>query len=179
MKLKHICPRCGGTTFETVAHITQTWKVDEYGNFLLALSECDEVTHWPDNDNIWVCSACGTEGLLYSKDYAPLAIPERFAKLDPPLVEIGFVYVNEAKALVEIKNIPVRTLYVDWARNAKDCPPNDVMVTSVTMRDVIDNSAETILTRDPVTGNAIMFDMLAMILAATWPQMSRDFITRA
>lgn len=176
MELKHICPRCGGTTFETVAHITQTWKVDEYGNFLLGLSECDEVIHWPNNDNTWTCSVCGTDGLLYSKDYVPLTIPERFVKLDPTLVEIGFAYINETKNLVEVKNIPVHTLYMDWARKSEECPPNDVMVISVTLKDVSDNFSETVLTRDPVTGNAIMFEMLVSILAVTWPQMSHDSI---
>lgn len=39
------CPKCGNTTFITTAHVTQTWLVDEDGDFIEAKSDCDEVTH--------------------------------------------------------------------------------------------------------------------------------------
>lgn len=41
------CPKCGSTTFIATAHVTQTWLVDEDGDFIEAKSDCDEVTHAP------------------------------------------------------------------------------------------------------------------------------------
>lgn len=38
------CPKCGNTTFIATAHVTQTWLVDEDGDFIEAKSDCDEVT---------------------------------------------------------------------------------------------------------------------------------------
>lgn len=64
MKSKHICPKCGGKAFETPAHVVQMWKVDENGNFLDVVAGCTETTHEPDDDNIWVCCACGAEGVV-------------------------------------------------------------------------------------------------------------------
>lgn len=64
MKSKHICPQCGGTEFTTVAHVTQTWKVDAYGNFIETVTECDEVTHDPDDGNAWFCAECGSEAFI-------------------------------------------------------------------------------------------------------------------
>lgn len=64
MKTKHICPNCGGKEFLTTAHVTQTWKVDEDGDFIEAVSDCDEVTHGPDDGNIWTCVKCGAEGVI-------------------------------------------------------------------------------------------------------------------
>lgn len=61
---KHICPNCGNGRFITVAHVTQSWEVDAFGNFIRAVSQCDEVTHGPDNGNIWTCSKWGTESIM-------------------------------------------------------------------------------------------------------------------
>ena len=178
MQFKHICPRCGGTTFETVAHVAQSWKVDEYGTFLSALSECDEVTHAPDNDNTWTCSVCGSEGRLFSEGYSVLHIPEKFAKLEPTLVEIGFDFLSKEGKPMYAKSMPVQALYRDWIGDTKYCPPNDVMVTSVTLRNLEDSTFETFITRDALTSSAIMFSMLMGILGKTWPGMARGFITR-
>ncbi len=46
--------------FFTVAHVVETWKVDEEGNYLETIST-DETTHRPDPDNTWTCVACNTE----------------------------------------------------------------------------------------------------------------------
>lgn len=67
MKSKHICPRCGGKEFFTTAHVAQEWKVDEEGNFLECTDGCIDVDADPDDDNIWICTKCGAEGVL-SKD---------------------------------------------------------------------------------------------------------------
>lgn len=45
--------------FYTVAHVVQTWKVDEKGHFLEEVST-DEVTHTPNIDNEWRCVVCGS-----------------------------------------------------------------------------------------------------------------------
>ena len=55
------CPKCGNTTFITTAHVTQTWLVDEDGDFIEAKSDCDEVTHAPDAEDLFTCSKCGAE----------------------------------------------------------------------------------------------------------------------
>lgn len=52
----HCCPRCGNKTFYVTAHVTQTWEVDEDGDFLEEKTSCDEVTHRPDDDDIWTCA---------------------------------------------------------------------------------------------------------------------------
>ena len=35
------CPKYGNTTFIATAHVTQTWLVDEDGDFIEAKSDCD------------------------------------------------------------------------------------------------------------------------------------------
>lgn len=55
------CPKCGSTTFITTAHVTQTQLVDEDGDFIEAKSDCDEVTHAPDAEDLFTCSKCGEE----------------------------------------------------------------------------------------------------------------------
>lgn len=58
MKTIHICPKCGSMAFYVTAHVTQSWTADEFGSFLSELSSCDEVTHAPDDDDIWECANC-------------------------------------------------------------------------------------------------------------------------
>lgn len=53
------CPKCGNKTFEVNAHVVQGWLVDGDGDFTAVTEDCVEVTHRPDNDDIWVCSKCG------------------------------------------------------------------------------------------------------------------------
>lgn len=60
---KHQCPNCGHDRFFTTAHVSQTWEVDEYGNFIQTIST-DETTHGPHDDNIWTCTKCGTEAII-------------------------------------------------------------------------------------------------------------------
>lgn len=57
------CPKCSNKTFNVTAHVTQTWLVDEDGDFIKAESDCDEVTHSPDADDVFTCSKCGAEVL--------------------------------------------------------------------------------------------------------------------
>lgn len=53
------CPKCGYTEFYVTAHVTQDWRVDQYGNFLDHINSCTEVTHSPDDFDIWSCAKCG------------------------------------------------------------------------------------------------------------------------
>jgi hypothetical protein len=46
--------------FLVTAHVTQTWEVDEGGNWQSTYST-DETVHNPDPDDIWECAECGTE----------------------------------------------------------------------------------------------------------------------
>lgn len=64
---QHACPVGGGESFHVTAHVTQTWLVDAEGAFVEEVSSCDEVTHKPDDDNIWTCAneKCGWSGAGY------------------------------------------------------------------------------------------------------------------
>lgn len=59
---KHICPVCGNDEFYTNAHVVQGWRVDCDGEFIEETESCVEVTHKPDDDDIWQCTKCGWEG---------------------------------------------------------------------------------------------------------------------
>ena len=63
----HVCPRCGHRTFLTVAHVAQTWEVDEYGNWIGTISD-DETVAAPDDGNIWNCSHCGEEAIIVEEE---------------------------------------------------------------------------------------------------------------
>lgn len=58
-KLRKKCPRCGNDTFEVTGHITQDWLVDSKGDFISVTTDCIDVTHRPDDDDIWSCFKCG------------------------------------------------------------------------------------------------------------------------
>lgn len=53
------CPNCGSEEFFVTAHVTQDWLVDSEGNFIQAENQCVEVTHQPNNDDLWICADCG------------------------------------------------------------------------------------------------------------------------
>ena len=55
------CPKCGGKKFIVSAHVIQEWIVDEKGNFLEVTDDCAEVTHEPDDYDLWMCDKCGYE----------------------------------------------------------------------------------------------------------------------
>lgn len=59
---KKVCPICGSHEFLVTAHVTQDWVVNGDGDFLACTDECTEVTHKPDDEDIWVCSVCGHDG---------------------------------------------------------------------------------------------------------------------
>lgn len=53
------CPRCGCDRFIVSQHVVQTVKVDGNGSFISEVTSCDEVTHAPDDDDMWQCDECG------------------------------------------------------------------------------------------------------------------------
>lgn len=55
------CPKCGKSLFSVTAHVTQDWIVDGNGQFLNSVNNCVEVTHRPDDDDMWACASCGFE----------------------------------------------------------------------------------------------------------------------
>ena len=52
------CPKCGATLFGVTAHVTQDWIVDGDGAFRTCVNSCVEVTHRPDDDDVWTCIKC-------------------------------------------------------------------------------------------------------------------------
>ena len=61
MSLKK-CPRCGGEHFLVDAHIVQEWIVDTKGFFEEVATDCVEVIHKPNDEDVWQCESCGYEG---------------------------------------------------------------------------------------------------------------------
>lgn len=56
---KKRCPKCDSKTFCVIAHVTQEWLVDENGCKCDVTEQCIDVSHQPDDDDIWVCASCG------------------------------------------------------------------------------------------------------------------------
>jgi dihydrofolate reductase len=55
----HVCPKCGGRHFGVTAHITQDWVVNSQGFWEKTTEDCVEVTHRPDDNDLWSCTRCG------------------------------------------------------------------------------------------------------------------------
>ena len=55
------CPKCGAEIFYVTAHVTQDWKVNRFGDFVEIVDDCIEVTHYPDDADIWGCANCNYE----------------------------------------------------------------------------------------------------------------------
>ena len=53
------CPKCGAMSFYVAAHVTQDWVVDKNGDWIRTKDDCVEVTHFPDDDDVWDCAICG------------------------------------------------------------------------------------------------------------------------
>lgn len=53
------CPKCGGEQFYVSAHVVQDWTVDANGDFIKVNNDCIEVTHFPDDEDVWDCAKCG------------------------------------------------------------------------------------------------------------------------
>ena len=60
--MKASCPKNPAhNRFVTVAHVTEDWVVNEYGEFIEVQNDSEvEVVAPPDPDNFWVCNECGT-----------------------------------------------------------------------------------------------------------------------
>lgn len=59
------CPNCSCMKFTATAHVTETWVVDSYGEFIRVMEgTCDEnVTHRPSisEGDLFTCVKCGSE----------------------------------------------------------------------------------------------------------------------
>ena len=53
------CPKCGCNQFLVTAHVTQDWEVDGNADFIKAVNDCVDVTHKPDDEDLWECNNCG------------------------------------------------------------------------------------------------------------------------
>lgn len=60
-KKLHVCPMCNWTEFYVTAHVTQDWKVNASGVFVDTINDCMEVTHSPNDEDLWCCVNCGHE----------------------------------------------------------------------------------------------------------------------
>jgi ribosomal protein L37AE/L43A len=52
------CPKCGATSFEVTAHVTQNWHVGPNGEFIECLANHVETMHVPNDEDIWGCAGC-------------------------------------------------------------------------------------------------------------------------
>lgn len=66
--VKKRCPMCGHDLFVVSAHVVQDWVVDDTGDFVSVSADCVEVTHRPDDSDIWECEHCGfsAEGTAFN-----------------------------------------------------------------------------------------------------------------
>lgn len=86
MNSRHICRHCGNDTFIVTAHVTQDWIVNNRGEFCECLKDCVEITHAPNDDDVWECQNCGADDpvVLRENEY-PVIIPmadfKRYEKL--------------------------------------------------------------------------------------------------
>ena len=57
-----VCPRCGNLAFSVTAHVAQDWVVNHNGDYIETINQCSQVTHEPDDDDVWQCMKCGYDG---------------------------------------------------------------------------------------------------------------------
>jgi hypothetical protein len=58
--MKATCPKDPShKRFITVAHVTEDWVVDPYGNYQDKFGDEMEVVADPHPDNTWTCATCG------------------------------------------------------------------------------------------------------------------------
>lgn len=60
-----VCPKnIKHNRFFATAHVTENWLVDAEGNFIEVSDSSDcEVTHEPDERDVWTCAECGAEAV--------------------------------------------------------------------------------------------------------------------
>jgi hypothetical protein len=63
--LKVTCPKNSKhDRFETTAHVTQDWIVDNTGEFVRVSRACVQTDHGPMKGNIFTCCQCGWEAIV-------------------------------------------------------------------------------------------------------------------
>lgn len=117
MASKHICPKCGGRTFSTPAHVMQDWKVNEDGEFIETLDECLQVSFEPSDGNIWSCTDCEEEAVIVPEEFTShmddlslvFAVKTRNA-LEQALSKL---HINENKQFADL-TANQKKAFVDW-----------------------------------------------------------------
>ena len=104
------CPKCGHMEFTTTAHVMQEWLVDKHGDFISAVADCLEVTHTPDDGNIWECAKCG-----FSAGGTTFNCEETDHEPVPELVQELMDKMNHDSLLVNTM--------CDWRKNTGKCDP--------------------------------------------------------
>jgi hypothetical protein len=62
MEMKATCPNNPDhKRFHTVAHVSETWVVDEEGNWVETTDDPGEIVAHPHSDNTWQCVECDAE----------------------------------------------------------------------------------------------------------------------
>ena len=104
------CPKCGHAEFTTTAHVMQEWLVNKHGDFISAVADCLEVTHGPDDGNLWECARCG-----FSAGGSAFDHEESEPEPVPELVQKLMDRMNDDAVLV--------SAMCDWRKDTSKCDP--------------------------------------------------------
>ena len=63
------CPKCGCERFYVAVHVVDEWIVDANGHHIETTAQSTEVVHYPDNQDMWMCTECGydDEGSVFER----------------------------------------------------------------------------------------------------------------
>lgn len=146
MASKHICPCCGGTTFTTTAHAMQEWEVDAEGNFIKVTENCLQVTHNPDDDNIWVCTKCGAEAVIV-RDGKEMETKEAQIKRAQAILDLERLIDSEQRQYEKEKGKLIGimdTLHEYGLEEARDSVENTINRNRVNHLELIDQQRTTL-----------------------------------
>jgi len=60
--MKAVCPNSEEhNEFYTVAHVIQSWKVDNQGELIEIAETCIHTSFGPNKHNTWKCAVCGAQ----------------------------------------------------------------------------------------------------------------------
>ena len=93
---KFVCPNACGATFVTTAHVMQDWEVTADGDYVSTIQDCLEVTHKPNDGNIWTCKKCGAEAIISTQIQERIDDRERY----DPKTQIMVIWdIHDVKGL--------------------------------------------------------------------------------
>lgn len=58
-RIAKYCPKCGCGRFYVTAIVAQRWMMDSDGDVMDVVTDCEEVSHKPNDTDIWQCADCG------------------------------------------------------------------------------------------------------------------------